>query len=388
MRLRRCQFMALELREQLGLDLELLLAPEPRLSFQTQWVALAAHLEGPVAVDLDEIAVLKHLSASEWTALEELALDDAAVLRLREKGLIFASSDSTPQAEADLRLRTQHWHGLAAIAHRHLRWGGVDSEAEQRRFVELLGPDPVARLQPPPPPAWAAAAPEHRVSLPDPPSSPLRDLLARRVTCRNFDQERPLMRTDLAAVLQATFRATAQAEVTGVTVLKKSVPSAGGLHPTDAYLLIRNVEAVSPGLYHYHAIDHALEPVQALDADETRALASRLLAVQRYFVDAPVIVVYVSRFERNFWKYRQHAKAYRAAILDVGHLSQALYLAATECGLGAFFTAAINEIDIEAALDLDPMQQGVIGIGGFGHRRSERREVEFDPLHAIWPDGP
>ena len=28
------------------------------------------------------------------------------------------------------------------------------------------------------------------------------------------------------------------------------------------------------------------------------------------------------RWRRNFWKYRNHAKAYRALLLDAGHLSQ------------------------------------------------------------------
>ena len=92
-----------------------------------------------------------------------------------------------------------------------------------------------------------------------------------------------------------------------------------------------------------------------------------------------------SRFERNFWKYRNHAKAYRATILDVGHLSQTLYLAATELGLAAFITAAINEGDIEDAFGLDPMQQGVMSVSGFGHRGVERNDIEFDPLNAVWP---
>lgn len=388
MRLRRCQFMVLELRERLGVDLQLLLADEPRLAFQTQWVALAAHLERPVTLDAQEIDVVGRLSASEWVTCEEAGLtrDDAALAQLREKGLVFEASDSNAAHDADTRLRDCHWHGLAAVAHRHLRWSGVDSIAEQQRFAELFDGQPMAHLQQPPAPVFERGAPQQRLALPKRTDSPLLDLLARRITCRNFDQGGPLSREDFAFVLDATFRALAQVDVTGVSVLKKGTASAGGLHPTEAYLLIQNVEGIAAGLYHYHVLDHALEPLQPLDAADVRRLASRLLAVQEYLADAPAIVVYVSRFERNFWKYRQHAKAYRAAILDVGHLSQTLYLAATERGLGAFFTAAVNEADIEQAFGLDPMQQGVIGVGGFGRRSATRREIEFDPLHAVWPD--
>jgi SagB-type dehydrogenase family enzyme len=122
-----------------------------------------------------------------------------------------------------------------------------------------------------------------------------------------------------------------------------------------------------------------------MDSDETRALARRFVAAQAYFVDAHVIVLPTSRFVRNFWKYRNHAKAYRALILDVGHLSQTMYLAATELGLAAFITAAINEVDIEEAFGLDPLEEGPLAVCGFGIRAAERSEVEFDPLNAVWP---
>jgi SagB-type dehydrogenase family enzyme len=92
----------------------------------------------------------------------------------------------------------------------------------------------------------------------------------------------------------------------------------------------------------------------------------------------------VSRFERNFWKYRNHAKAYRAVILDAGHLSQAMYLAATELNLGAFITAAINEVEIEQAFGLKPMAEGPLAVCGFGARAKECVTVEFDPAQKVW----
>jgi SagB-type dehydrogenase family enzyme len=125
--------------------------------------------------------------------------------------------------------------------------------------------------------------------------------------------------------------------------------------------------------------------MRALSLDEAKALASRFVAGQAYFADVPVLVIQASRFGRNFWKYRNHAKAYRALILDIGHLSQTLYLAATELGLAAFITAAINEVDIEQAFGLDPLEEGPLAVCGFGYRGAERREVEFDPNYAVWP---
>ena len=79
-------------------------------------------------------------------------------------------------------------------------------------------------------------------------------------------------------------------------------------------------------------------------ADEARATAHRFLAGQDWFRDAPAMVVMVARFERLFWKYRRHTKAWRVVHLDVGHLSQTSYLSATELGLGSFVTAAIKTV--------------------------------------------
>ena len=124
-----------------------------------------------------------------------------------------------------------------------------------------------------------------------------------------------------------------------------------------------------------------------LGDDEATVLATRFVAAQTYFSVAPVLVIPASRFGRNFWKYRNHSKAYRALILDIGHLSQTLYLAATELGLGAFITAAVNEVDIEQAFGLDPLEEGPLAVCGFGYRGAERHEVEFDPNHAVWPLG-
>jgi nitroreductase len=70
--------------------------------------------------------------------------------------------------------------------------------------------------------------------------------------------------------------------------------------------------------------------------------------------------------------------------LDVGHISQALYFSATELGLGAFVTSAINEIDIEKVLELDPMRQDAMAICGFGWRSESLMTTEFDPANGIW----
>ena len=140
---------------------------------------------------------------------------------------------------------------------------------------------------------------------------------------------------------------------------------------------------MAPGLYHYRPVEHALEPLPAPDI-ALAELASQAVARQHWFADAHAMAILAPRWNRHYWKYRRHAKGYRAVALEAGHLSQTLYLAATEAGLAAYITAAINEIPLERALGLDPVREGVLAICGFGWRGDIMETMELDPLGTIW----
>jgi len=384
MRVRRCAIVMIEPRERLAFDLEFLAEGGSGLHSVVEWIALAPHLDAEVALSAGEVAALGQVSPSAWTDIDTLAATHPreTLGMLLDKRLLLREA-----AEDDQALRRTHWRTTSAIMHYASRWRGVDSKQLARDFAAHSDKSILEHLGAPPPPARARVAAEQRRPLPSPESTPFDELLLKRVTCRNYDAERMLGLAEFSAVLHRTFSARAVVETApGVLILKKGVPSAGGLHPTEAYLLVQRVEGVSPGLYHYHPVDHALEPIRMLAPDEARALARVFVAGQDYFAEAHAMVVATSRFHRNFWKYRNHAKAYRALTLDVGYLSHTIYLSATELGLAAFITAAINEVDIEQAFGLDPLEEGPLAVCGFGIRAPARTEVEFDPLHAVWPN--
>ena len=386
MRLRRCAIVHLEPRERLVFDLALLGDGGNGLRNVIEWIALAPHLDDEVTLSADAAQTLGAMSPGEWRELDELhaAHPPAAIDALRVAGLLV--TENSAEAARDERVRATHWRGTSAVMHYASRWRGVDTKDAEQRFTELSEGSLLDALGAAPPPVRERSAAGQRQSLMRPQSSALDALLTRRVTCRNFDTAQALTLEQFSTVLFRAFGARAVHDYApGVQLLKKGVPSAGGLHATECYLLVQRIDGIAPGLYHYHPIDHALEPIRSLSVDEAAALASRFVAGQQYFISAPVLVMPTSRFERNFWKYRNHAKAYRALILDVGHLSQTLYLAATELDLAAFVTAAINEVDIEQAFGLDPLEEGPLAVCGFGYRGAERNEVEFDPSHAIWP---
>ena len=140
---------------------------------------------------------------------------------------------------------------------------------------------------------------------------------------------------------------------------------------------MQRVSGLAPGLYHYLPVAHALEAMAAPADADWASLAHELVAGQPWFAIAPVQVLMAARFERSFWKYRDHAKAWRVVQLDAGHLSQTLYLSATEQGLGAFITAAINDRCAERLFGLDGLRQGAVAVCGFGSRIAGRHEDEL-----------
>ncbi|TAM96188.1 MAG: putative peptide maturation dehydrogenase [Rhodanobacteraceae bacterium] len=391
MQVRRCAMVLVEPRESVDFDLAELALGETGVRERLGWLALAAHRDEEIPLDASEVAALGELSPGTWRSFDELTRRHPREVldALLAKGLLIAREPADAAmrrfARDDEVVRAVHWRGLSAVTHRHTRWRDVDSEAVERLFSEASPQTFLERLGPAPPAVPERVEAARRAPLPRPESSALDALLDRRVTCRNYDPA-PLPHAAFSAVLYRAFGARMVSDYApGVQLLKKGVPSAGGLHAVEAYLLVQRVEGVAPGLYHYHPAEHALEPLRELDAEAAASLARRFVAAQAYYAAAPLQVALVARFERNFWKYRNHAKAYRAVILDAGHLSQAMYLAATEMNLGAFITAAINEVEVEQAFGLEPMAEGPLAVCGFGARAQERVTVEFDPAHKVWP---
>src|SRR5471032_3095488 len=375
MKIRRCAVLYLEPREELAIDWASLFAGGSTLAASLRWMALAPHLDREIAIELADVAALGAYGQTVWTerAEAEQRHGGAVIARLLELGLLLGDApEYAAQRERDETLRSQHWRPMSALAHTYGRWNDVriDTGAQFPNFQELLNNYGV-----PPAPLVDLGAVEAEIKLPAPAGGALDDTLLQRYTGRNFDRQATLPLALAARLLQRSFGAQQQRLVSDdATVLKKTSPSAGGLHPIEAYVLAQRIDGVAPGLYHYHPLAHALRPLRAMARDEAAALALQMVADQHWFADAPMQVLLVARVARNFWKYRNHPKAYKAITLDAGHLSQTFYLLATEAGIAAFITAAVNDVDIERALGLDHLRDAVIAVCGCGPA-SGRRET-------------
>lgn len=384
MNFRRCRTMLVEPIERAQFDLEALLAGGSGVGFEHALQVRAAHLPTPRTLDAASCLWLLQCSAEQWQPLPTEPQARQRVLALLEQGLLVSDDPAHAKAAAvEQQVRDSQWWPLSALHYQHSRWDGVDSVGDMQRSQLMTAQDLVRSFGAPP-----AEAPARRPGarpLPRCDDDPMQAQLQARATCRNFDAARALPLPLLARLLQQVLMAQAQVETEpGVRFLKKNVPSAGSLHPLEAYVVARSVEGLPAGLYHYHATAHELGPLP-VQPDDLDSFCQRLLAGQHWFANAPAQLILTCRFDRMFWKYRGHAKAYRAITLDAGHVSQALYSAATAQGLGAFVTAAINEAEAERALDLQPMTEGVLAVCGVGWRAAERVTAELDPLGQVWP---
>jgi len=188
-----------------------------------------------------------------------------------------------------------------------------------------------------------------------------RILRARRTT-RDFSR-RPVSLDDLAALVRGTWGQTGWLvdPVLGRLVAKTS-PSAGALHPVEAYVLAWNVRGLRPGVYHYDVAGDALRRVRG---GNPREAAIRAASGQRWVGGAAFLCVMTAVFARTLWKYRFES-AYRTLWLDAGHLGQTFSLLATARGLGPFTTAAIQDSHLEQLLRLDGAREFPVYLCGAG----------------------
>lgn len=382
LRLRRCRHLMVELDDQPRVSLADLLAGGSGRISTPRWLARAAHLDAPVPVTLAQLQWLQGLPLDEADVVAApvppAAADDLA--HLLHHGLAFdLDAPATPARQRDDALAALPWWTPAAVAQAQGRWHDNDVADLWARLGKTSSAELVARHGPAPAADGDDEARDGDVLLAPVGTTALDRLLEARHTCRQFAATASLAVDALSGLLYRMAAAQGcQVLADGAVAIKKYAPAGGGLHATDLRLLVRRVDGLLPGLYRYNPFQHALRGERMLADDACADLAYRMLGGQQWFVDAPVLLVLVSRFDRLFWKYRRHSKAWKVAQLDAGHLSQLLYLAAAERGLGAFVTAAVNDRVIEEAFALDPSREGVAALLGVGLRGGAAVARELD----------
>lgn len=242
-----------------------------------------------------------------------------------------------------------------------------DAKKEYRGLLRLAKAKPIPRAAKRYPKA-------QRVDLPIPSVSGEfpRVLLTRR-TWRKFSRQ-PVTLAALGSLLGLTWGVQRWVEIPKIgSVAAKTSPSGGALHPIEAYVLARNVEGLRTGIYHYASADHRLELIRA---GATPGQITRYLANQWWYGGASFVVFMTAVFARTQWKY-DYARAYRAVLMEAGHLCQTFCLTATWLGLAPFCTLAFADSEIESALGVDGISESVLYAAGCGTRPEKEEKAHL-----------
>ncbi|MBU1700260.1 MAG: SagB/ThcOx family dehydrogenase [Candidatus Eisenbacteria bacterium] len=127
----------------------------------------------------------------------------------------------------------------------------------------------------------------------------------------------------------------------------RTAASAGARYPLEAYLVVGNVEDITPGVYKYDPVKHSLTMRKKGDL---RGKLTTAAHGQGMIQEAPVSVVLAAVYERTTSKYE--GRGVRYVHNDVGHAGQNICLQAVALGLGSVVVGAFEDDDVHNVLDL------------------------------------
>ena len=237
---------------------------------------------------------------------------------------------------------------------------------EQTRYEHLTVSDQTQGLSAPP---LEKAAPQdaRTIPLPQPlditvPRMDIRNAIEKRRSVRHYSRD-PLTIEELAYLCWCT---QGIVDVKAPFYTLRNVPSAGGRHALETYLLINRVKGIQPGLYRYLSFSHDLVAI-----DTTSGVSDTIMSAclgQAFVRSAAVSFIWSAVIYRMAWRYSE--RAYRLVHLDAGHACQNLYLAAEQIGCGTCAIGAFDDQQIADVLKIDGEEEFVLYCATVG-RKSE-----------------
>lgn len=174
------------------------------------------------------------------------------------------------------------------------------------------------------------------------------DALAQRRSATAFSQD-ALTLAEVATVLRLAWEPRTGTGPACGSQPQRPVPSAGALFPLELWLVVRNVDALAPGLYHVEMPDAADACLRRV-ADVDHAALSRAGLQEEMLSSAACTVVVTMMPWRSRFKYGP--RAVRFALIEAGHLCQTVLLTSAATGLAARPLGGFCDDEVSAALGL------------------------------------
>jgi len=123
-----------------------------------------------------------------------------------------------------------------------------------------------------------------------------------------------------------------------------AAPSAGSIHPMQAYLAAGNVDGIAAGIYRYNGKKHE---IALLNAGDPREKLCEAALGQNCVLNAPACIILTATKERTIRRYKGFAEGY--VNMEAGHAAQNVHLQAVALGLvsvpvGAFDASILTRI--------------------------------------------
>jgi SagB-type dehydrogenase family enzyme len=301
---------------------------------------------------------------NDWRTIDEIAAAipmsrratiARAVQRLTSRTFL-ERSDRPRDARVEQMRALDPWNPEAGFFHtatRNVRfWSERQARAAANAKAEVAPMPPVAKRY--------RRRPTVRLPLPRLEGSLSETLLARR-TWRRFAAA-PVTISELATVLGFSAGIQWWAKGLGGELPLKTSPSGGARHPIECYVVARRVRGLAAGIYHYSSDRHELV---RLRGRVTSARLRQYLPRSEYFAQASALVFFTAVFARQLWRY-PYSRAYRAALIEAGHVCQTFLLTATALHLAPFSLMGLADTPIEQDLGIDGITESVLYVAGFG----------------------
>ena len=157
----------------------------------------------------------------------------------------------------------------------------------------------------------------------------------------------------------------------------RTVPCGGARHPFETYLLVKRVDGLAPGAYHYLPMTHQLELLTPMeDEDVLTDLLDKSLCGQRWAAKSNVVFYWSFVPYRSEWRYGIYA--HRMIMADLGHVGENLYLGCAALGLGTCGIGAYDQALCDRLFELDGEEEFTVYSESVGTIRAEDEGEEKD----------
>ena len=181
----------------------------------------------------------------------------------------------------------------------------------------------------------------------------------------------------LSRVLYFSAGITKQKRYPGGVISFRAHPNTGALYHVDLYLVCGDLPDLPAGVYHFGPHDFAL---RRLREGDYRAIVIDASGKEPALAHAPAILVSVSTYWRNSWKYQ--ARAYRHCFWDAGTLHANLLAVAGAGGLAPRAVMGFADPPVERLLGLDPKKEGALTLVPLGWSQADAASVrEVAEIH-------